>query len=200
VSVVGGYRVVVRKGDTFKIEAGGNEDVIDDLRITRNGNTLEVRPRNTSFFGRNSNRSEDKVLIRIDMPAVEALELAGSVQADLGGFDRQERMKIEQAGISHLRLNGNYGTLKVDLAGACRTTATGQADDLDLDAAGACELAAANLQTRNAKVDVAGACKARLHVTESIKGDAVGVSQIAYSGQPKRADVDATGPSSINRL
>jgi len=122
------------------------------------------------------------------------------VQADLGGFDRQDRLKVEQAGASHLRLNGNYGTLKVEQAGACRTTATGRADNLDLNAAGACELAAANLQTKNVTVDLAGVCKARLNVSESIKGNAVGASEIAFSGKPKTENIDATGPSSIKRL
>ncbi|WP_046244751.1 PspC domain-containing protein [Hymenobacter terrenus] len=200
VSVVGAYRVVIRQADAFKIEAGGADNTLNDLRVVRDGNTLKIRPRNTFFFGRSWSRSEEKVLIRIDMPSVESLDLAGAVQADLGGFERQERMKVQQAGASHLRLNGNYGTLKVAQAGACRTTATGHADDLDLDAAGACELAGANLQTRSAKVAVAGMCKARLNVTESIKGDAVGASEIAYSGQPKNVDVDATGPSSVKRL
>ena len=200
VSVVGGYRVVIRHGDAFKIEAGGDDDVLNDLRVERDGDELQIKPRNTSFFGRNWNRSESKVLIVINMPAVENLELAGSVQADLGGFDRQERLKVEQAGASHLRLNGNYATLKIEQAGACRTTATGNADVLDFDAAGACELAGANLQTRTATISVAGVCKARLNVSESLKGDAVGASEIAYSGQPKTVKVDATGPSSIKRL
>ncbi|SFQ04137.1 GIN domain-containing protein [Hymenobacter arizonensis] len=200
VLVVGGYRVVVRKGNAFKVEAGGDEDIIKDLRVNRSGNTLEIRPRNTSFFGRNWKRGEEKVLIRVEMPSIEKLELAGSVQADLGGFDRQERLEVEQAGASHLRLNGSYGTLKIEQAGACRTTASGSVNTLDLDAAGACELAAANLQARTATVDLAGVCKARLHVTESIKGDAVGASQIAYSGQPSTSRVEATGPSSVKRL
>ncbi|GAC1590661.1 MAG: hypothetical protein NVS3B25_09370 [Hymenobacter sp.] len=200
VNVLGGYQVVVRQGNAFKVEAGGNDSSLEDLRVERRGSVLDVRPRNTSFFGRHWNRREDKVLVRIEMPTLEVLELAGAVQADLGGFDRQDRLRVEQAGASHLRLNGNYGTLKLEQAGACRTTATGHADVLELDAAGACELAAANLQTRMATIEVAGVCKARLHVTESIKADALGASEIAYSGQPKSVKVDATGPSRIRRM
>ena len=200
VEVAGGYRVVVRRGDTFKVEAGGDDRYLSDLRVERNGNALVIRPRNTSFFGGNWGRGVHKVLIRIEMPTIEELELAGAVQADLGGFERQDRLKVQQAGASHLRLNGNYGTLKLEQAGACRTTATGRADNLDLDAAGACELAAANLQTKNVTVDLAGVCKARLNVSESIKGDAVGASEVAFSGKPRSENIDATGPSSIKRL
>lgn len=198
VSVAGGYRVVVRYGQDFRVEASGDDDDLQHLRMKRDGSELKISPRNTSIFG--GLRDQHKVLIRIEMPALEALELAGAVQADLGGFERQDRLRVEQAGASHLRLNGHYGTLKLELAGACRTTATGRADALELDAAGACELAAATLHARTANVDLAGLCKARLHVTERIKGDAVGASEIAYSGQPRSVDVDAAGPSSIRRL
>ncbi|MBU6122441.1 PspC domain-containing protein [Hymenobacter siberiensis] len=197
VSVAGGYRVVVRHGNSFKIETGGDDSALDNLRVERNGGELVVKPsRSRKFFG----DADHKVLIRIEMPTIDHLELAGAVQGDLGGFDRQENMRIEQAGASHLRLNGNYANLKIDLAGACRTTATGQADNLTLNAAVACELAGANLKTRVAKVSLVGACKARLNVTESLKGDAVGASEIAYSGQPATVKVDAVGASSIKRL
>ena len=200
VTVAGGYRAVIRHGSSFKIEAGGDEKALNDLRVERDGDELIFKPKNTSFFGGDWSSKQRKVLISIQMPSIDRLELAGGVQADLGGFDRQDNLRVEQAGASHLRLNGSYGSLKIDQAGACRTTATGEADQLSLDAAGACELAGANLKTRNTKVSIAGVCKARLHVTESLKGDAVGASEIAYSGQPARVKVDATGPSSIKRL
>ncbi|GAB3584869.1 PspC domain-containing protein [Hymenobacter daeguensis] len=201
VSAVGGYRVVVRRSDSFRIEAGGDKDVLNDLRVELEGDELQIKPRNTgSFFGRNWNRSEKKVLVIVNMPAVDRLELAGGIAADLGGFERQDRMDIQQAGATSLNLNGNYGTLKIGQAGACRTTATGNADELELDAAMACELAAANLQTRTAKVDLAAACKARINVSESLKGNAVGASEIAYSGNPKSVKVESVGASSIKRL
>lgn len=200
VTVAGNYRVVVRQGSGFKIEAAGEEDALNDLRVEREGDELIVKPRNTRLFGGNWGRSGRKVLVRIEMPRIERLSLAGAVLGDLGGFDRQDNLRIEQAGASNLRLNGSYGTLKLEQAGACRTTAAGDVDQLDLDAAGACELAAANLRARDGKVTIAGMCKARLNITQSLKGDAVGASEIAYSGKPATVKVDATGPSSIKRL
>ena len=200
VEVRGAYRVVVRRGDAFKVEASGDGRSLKDLKVIQEDNVLKIFDRGTSLFRRGWNNSDDKVLVSITMPAVEGLELDGAVQADLGGFERQVRLKVQQAGASHLRLNGDYGTLKIEQAGACRTTATGRTDELELESAGACELAAANLQTRVAKVELAGICKARLNVSESLRGDAVGASQVAYSGKPKTVNLDASGPSSIKRL
>jgi phage shock protein PspC (stress-responsive transcriptional regulator) len=201
VSVGGGYRVVVRHADAFKIEAAGDESALNDLKVELDGDELKITPRtSSSFFRGNWGRSQSKVLVAVSLPSIERLELAGAVHADLGGFERQDELRVEQAGASHLRLNGNYGTLRLEQAGACRTTATGQADALNLEAAGACELAGATLRTRIAEVNMAGMCKARISVSESLKGDAVGASELAYSGQPKSVKVESTGPSSIKRL
>ncbi|MDQ2769305.1 MAG: DUF2807 domain-containing protein, partial [Bacteroidota bacterium] len=90
--------------------------------------------------------------------------------------------------------------LRLEQAAACRTTATGQADNLILESTMACELEAANLKVRTAKVELTGACKARLQVTESLRGDAVGASEVAYSGNPGSVKVDAVGVSSVKRL
>ena len=190
----------VRDAGMHRQESGWNCRRIDRGHVTRDGNTLEIKPRNTSLFSKGWDRDQQKVLIRIEMPAVESLELAGGIQADLGGFDRQDRLRVQQAGMSHLRLNGNYGTLELSLAGPCRTTATGHADDLSFDAAGAAELAGANLQTRTAKVSLVGGCKARLNVSETLKGDAVGGSEVAYSGNPKSVKVNVIGGSSFHRI
>ncbi|WP_460500941.1 PspC domain-containing protein, partial [Hymenobacter agri] len=114
VTVAGNYRVVVRQGSNFKIEAAGEEDALNDLRVEREGDELVVKPRNTKLFGGDWGRSSRKVLVRIEMPRIERISLAGAVQGDLGGFDRQDNLRIEQAGASHLRLNGSYGILRLE--------------------------------------------------------------------------------------
>ena len=201
VVVVGGYHVVVRPGNTFKVEAAGKESDLDDLKVEQDGNELKIQPRQNSsgLFGTWTNHNE-KVLVRVEMPRLTNLSLAGAVHADVADLPRQDQLRIEQAGASHLRLKGDFGQLKMELAGACRTTAEGQADDLDLNGAGACELAAAGLKVQRADVDLAGICKARLDVSERLKSDLVGASQVAYSGSVTNVKTSSVGASRSNRV
>jgi phage shock protein PspC (stress-responsive transcriptional regulator) len=201
VRVQGGYRVVIRPGSAFKIDAAGQENTLDDVKIERNGDELDIRPRRQigGLFG-NWDSKDEKVLIRIEMPNLTDLSLAGAVKADVADLPRQERLRVQQAGASHLRLSGDFGTLKLEQAGACRTTATGHADDLDLSGAGACELSAANLQARRAEVSLAGVCKARVDVTERLKSSLVGASQVAYSGSTTDVKTSSVGASSAKRV
>ncbi|QIL75363.1 PspC domain-containing protein [Hymenobacter sp. HDW8] len=202
VTVVGSYRTVIRSGNTFRVTAAGPERELRDLRVDREGDELLVRPRNRSLFGGNWGRDDDreKVLITIEMPALDKLDLAGAVRADVSGFSNQSTLEVDQAGASHLRLNGDYRTLNLDLAGACRTTLQGRAETLEVDGAGACELAAANFTARSADVDLAGMSKARLRIEESLRADAVGASVIEYSGNPNSVKVSDVGASRITRV
>jgi len=200
VRVQGGYRVMIRQGDSFRIEAAGQDDDLRDLRVTREGNELDIRPRRSGLFGDAFGGDHDKILISITMPDIEAVSLAGAVRADVAGFPRQVSLNVEQAGASHLRLQGDFNRLDLELAGACRTTAAGDVDQLEVDAAGACNLSGADLRANTANLDLAGVSHARVQVNETLKAEAVGACVIEYSGNPTNVDTDATGASRVKRL
>jgi hypothetical protein len=200
VSVLGSYRVVIRPGDTYRVEAAGGSRGVRDVKVERSGGELTIRSRRRNIFGGDWSRDQDKVLITITMPTLEKLELAGAVRADVAGFQNQSKFEVDQAGASHLRLVGDYQTLDLDLAGACRTTVKGRVESLNVDGAGACELAAAGLTARSADIDLAGMSKARLRVEESLRADAVGASVIEYTGNPNSVKVSDVGASRITRI
>ncbi|GAA4353673.1 hypothetical protein GCM10023185_14540 [Hymenobacter saemangeumensis] len=199
VHVGGNYRVMVRQGAAFKVEAAGSKSALEGMRVVRKGNTLSIRPKRSGFFGSDWSKDGEKVLLSIEMPTLNELELAGAVRGDVSGF-RGDRLKVEQAGASHLRLSGEFDKLDMDLAGACRSAIKGSARELKLDGAGACELAAPNFKVRTADIDLAGMSKARVNVSETLKADVVGACLIEYSGNPKNVDTDAAGASRVKRL
>jgi phage shock protein PspC (stress-responsive transcriptional regulator) len=199
VNVQGGYLVMIRPGNTFRIEAAGQSSDLRDLRIEREGSELVIRPRRSGFFNAFGNDHE-KILISIEMPTLEALSLEGAVRADVTNFPQPHRLKVEQAGACQLRLNGTFQQLDLEMAGACRTTASGSVESLELDAAGASNLAAADLRIRTADLDLAGVSRARVQVTETLKADAVGACMLEYSGNPTNVETDAAGASRVKKL
>lgn len=198
ISIVGSYRVLVRQGSSYSVKAAGGGRALRDIKIEREGNELIIRPRNRDLF--DSRRGgADKVLITIETPELNDLELVGGTRAEVRGFN-SGNLRIEQAGGSQLRLNGNFQELRLELAGGCRTTLQGSADKLNVDGAGACEVAAAQFTARQADIDVVGGSKVRVRVTEDLKADAVGASVIEYSGNPGTVRRDATGASSVRAV
>jgi phage shock protein PspC (stress-responsive transcriptional regulator) len=195
ISVAGPYRVVVRAGSSYRVKAAGNARNLDDLRVEREGNQLVIRPRNRGFMNSNWNGA-DKVLVTIETPELDKLELVGAARADVRGFGRGD-LEVEQAGASQLYLQGNFDKLDLALAGGCRSTLEGKTEILNVDGAGACEVAAANLTAQRADVNMVGASKARLRVVENLRAEAIGASVIEYSGKPGEVNKDAVGGSSV---
>ena len=195
----GDFRVLVRQGSTFSVEASGNADDLRDALLEVDGDQLRIRrkSRHTLLFGLNFNRNP--VLVRVTMPTLTALRLTGACRADVAGFTGTP-LEVEGAGACTANLDVNTPKLTLDLAGACHITAAGRAETLDLDGAGACVVAAPTLETRTADVDLAGGSTARLNVTETLKADASGASTIEYSGNPKNVDSDASGASRVKRI
>jgi hypothetical protein len=181
------------------VKAAGDNRNLDDLEVKREGNKLVVRPRERNFLGNSKWNGADKVLVTIETPELNRLELVGAARADVQGFNTGD-LRVEQAGASQLRLQGDFNNLDLSLAGACRATLEGKADDLNVDGAGGCELAAPNFTARTADIDMVGGSKARLRVTENLKADAVGASVIEYSGNPGDVTKDAIGASSIRAV
>lgn len=198
VTVTGPFQVVIRSSDSHSVRAAGSEADLSDIVVERDGDELVVRPRRKNLTGSNW-RSYKKILITVETPELNKLELVGAAQAVVSGFS-SGNLAVEQAGASLLRLNGTFNSLDMDLAGACRATLEGQADDLNVNGAGGCELAAADFTARHADISMIGASKARLRVTERLEADAVGASVIEYSGKPAEVSKDAVAASRVEAV
>ena len=199
VSVAGPYRVVIRPGSRYRVSAAGSDSDLRDLKVERDGQELTLRPRNRNVFSLGRSSSGNRVLIIVELPELNHLELVGGTQAQVSGF-RTGDLHVEQAGASQLSLDGRFDELNLDLAGGCRTALTGSANELNIDGAGACEVAAADFTATRADVSMVGASKARLRVTEELKADAVGASVIEYSGQVSNVSRSSVGASSIRSV
>ncbi|HLK97417.1 MAG TPA: DUF2807 domain-containing protein, partial [Hymenobacter sp.] len=171
---------------------------LGDLRVTSEGNKLVIRPRNRGFLHPNWS-GVDKVLVTIETPNLDRLDLVGGARADVRKFKTGD-LRVEQAGGSQLYLQGEFDNLDLDLAGGCRATLEGKTDDLSVDGAGGCELAAANLTAQRADINLVGGSKACLRVTKNLKAEAVGASVIEYSGKPNEVDKNAIGASSVRSI
>ncbi|WP_400190331.1 PspC domain-containing protein [Hymenobacter sp. B81] len=200
VSVAGAYRVVLRKGNAFRVQAAGTERSLKDLEVRVQGDELIVRPRRQGLMNNWNNRNAQRVLVEIELPGINTIDLSGAVQAKATGFENQGNLRIEQSGASHLQFEGSCRALTVELTGACQSVLEGQANTLRLEGTGACQIQAADLQVATANVELSGVSKARLHVTDKLDADVSGASEVRYSGNPTNVRTDDSGAASVKRV
>ena len=194
--VGGAYHVRVKKGDQYLVRARGDQEGISNLIANQNGNTLEFKS-DEDFWDFNKNNREN-VLIEITMPHLENADFSGAIKSEISGFE-ENNCRISQSGAVQTMVGLNADKLELDLSGAAKISLNGKTEDLQLQASGACNVQASGFRARNADVNLSGASKANIYVTERLKADASGVSNVRYSGNPNNVTTDVSGASKVSK-
>ncbi|GAA3925442.1 PspC domain-containing protein [Hymenobacter algoricola] len=195
----GAYRVHVRQGSEFRVEAAGSDNDLRELRVETDGDQLTIRSRRRSLFSGFAFRNHKPVLIRVQMPELHELELTGACRGNVAGFEGHA-LHVSQSGLSSAQLNVNVPRLNLDLSGAARSDLRGSANQLSVDGTGACQINALALPVQQADFDLSGSSKAKVRVAERLRAELSGASQLQYAGQPGSVQKDVSGSSRVSRL
>ncbi|WP_114778659.1 GIN domain-containing protein [Botryobacter ruber] len=195
ISANGPYHLQLIQGDNYAVSARGDKDDIRKLRISKDGNELEIKSSHTigNLFDR-----QNPVLIRVTVPELRALELSGAIKADVNGI-RTAKFDLSMTGAIKSNINVEASTVSVEMTGASESTMTGRTENLEVEMAGASSLDAANLQATTVKTELMGACKAAVYATGSLKAEAAGASSIRYKGNPADVTTNVVGASKVDR-
>lgn len=133
--------------------------------------------------------------IKIFTPDLNYLQVSGATNGHIRGLVADE-LEIELAGFHKGEFDITANLLKIEAEAATSIELSGQADKFVLTMDGAAEVNAFELQTKEAKVNMDGACKAEISVSDKLDADLDGVCKLAYKGLPKILS-DVSGFSSI---
>jgi phage shock protein PspC (stress-responsive transcriptional regulator) len=172
----GAYAIRVIHGSEFNVSADGEEEDVDDLKVSVENGVLYVkRPGGFSLF---DNKKWNRVGLIITMPTVENISLSGANKALVSGFTGLSKLGIDVSGASRAEVDVQTNELVVELSGASKATLRGSARSANFDLSGACKLDATGMKIENADIEASGASKAELGRVENIKKSANGASRI----------------------
>ncbi len=143
--------VEVRVGDGFSVRAEGPSDVLDQLRIERDGDTLRVGRNKGVHWGAGKGAR-----ILVTLPRLTDVGVAGSGRMTI---DRVEGPSFHAgiAGSGDLVIGAmRVGTADLGVAGSGTITPSGVADMLKVSVAGSGDVRGAGLQVKQANVSIAG--------------------------------------------
>lgn len=192
VDLRGSDDVDVRVGSGFSVRADGDPDVLDRLRITREGQTLRIDRRAESGW----NWGGGSAKVRVTMPRIVGAKIAGS--GDMA-IDRVEGVRFDGAvaGSGGLGLAAlHVDEARLSIAGSGDVKAEGTVQRLDVSIAGSGNLDGADLKAKSARVSVAGSGNVRAAL------DGEGDVRIAGSGnvdlgKSARCTIRANGSGSV---
>ncbi len=189
-----GAEIAVRPGSDFLVEVTADDNFFDHLEIEVSGSRLRAGTEDNVNL-----RSDDRVVVAIEMPALNSIDLSGATDVTVRAGDTALE-EVEVSGASTLRVEDLDGSdIQLDASGASRVVVEGDgADTLRADVSGASTVELRDLPLESAEVDVSGASTLELGPVESVTGEASGASRIRVDDDT-RIDIDTSGASSVDR-
>src|SRR5688500_13184860 len=78
IELAGAYDATVRTGSGPTVQARGGENILEDMVVEVEGNTLKIHPRKRNGFQWGSNHRGSRIALTITVPSLRSAELAGS--------------------------------------------------------------------------------------------------------------------------
>jgi hypothetical protein len=169
----GAMQIEIVAGKEFSVEIETDDNILPLIKTEVRGGVLHIEREGNVWT-----RSRSRTMVRISLPQLDELNISGATTANVSGV-KSEQFELKLSGASKINIEGEAGALKVDLSGASK-------------------LDAENFRVAKADVEVSGASKANLFVSETLNADASGASKINYSGNPQTVTKDVSGASKIS--
>jgi hypothetical protein len=195
-----------------------NDEIRDHIITEVVGGTLIIRlgDKGTWFSWRKWGNYKTKAYVSIK--DIDALTASGASTVHLINTIESPKMRIKLSGASDFKGNIKAGVLTyqltgasdykgqitansidIDGSGASSIELTGRVDDLAVEVSGASDAKLYNLTAKGAILRASGASSIGVTVTEILRANSSGASDINYKGNPTVKESNTSGASDIRR-
>jgi hypothetical protein len=194
IELAGAYDTTVRTGAAPSVQARGEQDALEDLKVEVRDGTLYIshKKRSGLSFGRRG-----PLELTVTVPSLRGAELAGAgdIRIDRVAGDRFEG-RIDGAGDLHIG-KVEVGSFTLAIAGAGNATAeSGRARSVDYSIAGAGDIRAQGVSSETAAVSVQGAGGVRLQASKTASVSVMGAGDVDLTGGAK-CTISKMGPGDV---
>ena len=219
ISVSSAIDLYLTQSNKNEVAVSATNDEIRDHIITEVvGGTLIIRlgDKGTWFSWRKWGNYKTKAYVSIQ--DINALTASGASNVHLVNTIESPKMRIKLSGASDFKGNIKAGVLMyqltgasdykgeisansidIDGSGASSIELIGKVDDLAIEVSGASSAKLYNLTAKGAILRASGASNINVTVTEILRANSSGASDINYKGNPTVKESNTSGASSIRR-
>lgn len=176
VSLRGSDDVDIKIASTFSVRAEGPSEVLDRLKIERDGSTLKIGRKSDPSFNWGGSKG---VTIYVTLPRLARADVAGSGDMKVGSAEGDD-FEASNAGSGSISIAAlKVKAAEFNIAGSGEITASGTADKLSMSIAGSGDINARGVKAGSADASIAG--------SGSISADVNGPATVSILGS---GDVD----------
>ena len=219
ISVSSAIDLYLTQSNKNEVAVSASNDEIRDRIVTEVvGGTLIIRlgDKGTWMSWRKWGNYKTKAYVSIK--DIDALSASGACNVHLVNTIESPKMRIKLSGASDFKGNIKAGVLMyqltgasdykgqitansidIDGSGASSIELTGNVDDLAVEVSGASDAKLYNLTAKGAILRASGASNIGVTVTEILRANSSGASDINYKGNPNVKESNTSGASNIRR-
>ncbi|MFW9835500.1 MAG: head GIN domain-containing protein [Candidatus Thorarchaeota archaeon] len=193
VEIGSAFKFDISQSDSYGISITADDNVMEDVRVTKSGDTLKIDVRTTGPL-----RSVT-LEATVTMPKLHDLEVSGASRGTISGFESNEDFNIDVSGASKVSGDITAGNTYFDVSGASTLELEGTAGDMEADVSGASHFYLEDFSVNDADVNMSGASSGTVNVNEILDVDLSGASNLKYVGTPRMGDINTSGASSLSK-
>jgi len=198
--------------------SASNDEIRDHIITEVVGGTLIIRLGDRGTWMSWKKWGNYKTKAYVSIKDIDALTASGASNVHLVNTIESPKMRIKLSGASDFKGNLKAGVLMyqltgasdykgeviansidIDGSGASKIELTGNVDDLAVEVSGASDAKLYNLTAKGAILRASGASNISVTVTEILRANSSGASDINYKGNPNVKESNTSGASSIRR-
>lgn len=198
--------------------SASNNEIRDHIVTEVVGGTLIIRLGDNGTWFSWKKWGNYKTKAYVSIKDIDALTASGASNVHLVNTIESPKMRIKLSGASDFKGNIKAGTIMyqltgasdykgevtaynidIDGSGASNIELTGNVDDLAVEVSGASDAKLFNLTAKGAILRASGASNIGVTVTEILRANSSGASDINYKGNPNVKESNTSGASNIRR-
>jgi hypothetical protein len=198
--------------------SASNDEIRDHIVTEVVGGTLIIRLGDNGTWFSWKKWGNYKTKAYVSIKDIDALTASGASNVHLVNTIESPKMRIKLSGASDFKGNIKAGVLMyqltgasdykgevtansidIDGSGASSIELTGRVDDLAVEVSGSSDAKLFNLTAKGAILRASGASNIGVTVTEMLRANSSGASDINYKGNPNVKESNTSGASNIRR-
>lgn len=182
--------IIVTEGSELDISVSGDDEAVEALRFSLEDGSLGISREKNSWKDRGT------ATVRVTMPSLTAMVLAGSGDIDAASMSGKADVTIAGSGTARVA-QMNATSLDLTIAGSGDFGASGKVDKLDMTLAGSGKASMAGLAVGGADISVAGSGDAEFSSDGKVEASIMGSGSITVNGSAD-CTVSAMGSGKLN--
>lgn len=192
-----------------KIELSGTVNVLytnsDSLSLSVKAKSTEIENVETkvesgTLFISSKGRFTAPIYVYIKNSRLSQVQASGACSFKSANLIKTDSLVLSVSGSANLTANLNVRQLRTVQSGASMLALSGLSDNFQAELSGASSLKAYDLVSKSTDIQATGASSSRIYVTDRLKANASGASNIKIKGDAKDISAEANSASSITKI